>query len=337
MTEQRKLIRLAFEIQQRLQQRQATRYEEVFRKTQYLIENVDILKATSNTLASCVRRNWMASAAKLTERTTQGLRDIPYLTSEIESAVERCSAKVPSVRDIYEDILQAEAEFEQFEYRKDGDLLVVTTDEIELDDVYLGEFEIRLHVPELGQIKRHGTAYRIVAIDPHPAGSNDSVTHPHVSDEHMCEGDAGAAIEAALSNGRICDFFMLVRSVLTTYNPNSPYVALQDWYGTPCYDCGYSMSRDDSNWCHACENDFCPECISYCRRCDESTCRGCLEECPVCGDLICSSCMSTCPDCGKSLCKNCLEDNQCPCVQEREEENEDECADKTARAASGRK
>ena len=63
----------------------------------------------------------------------------------------------------------------------------------------------------------------MIALDPHPAALNDAVTHPHVSDERLCTGDAGAAIQAALAAGRVFDFFTLVRSVLVTYNPESPY------------------------------------------------------------------------------------------------------------------
>jgi hypothetical protein len=138
----------------------------------------------------------------------------------------------------------------------------------------------------------------------------------------MCEGDASAAITAALTNGRICDFFQLVTAVLTNYNPNSPYVALADWEGRPCYDCGYTMGGDDIHWCSSCENDFCDECTSYCRRCDDTTCRSCLEECSACGDLVCPSCKMKCPECGKLICKTCHEEQLCPCVQEREEQEE---------------
>jgi hypothetical protein len=47
-------------------------------------------------------------------------------------------------------------------------------------------------------------------MDPHPSSRNNEVTHPHVSGERLCAGDAGAAIEAAIASGRICDFFVLV-------------------------------------------------------------------------------------------------------------------------------
>ena len=146
--------------------------------------------------------------------------------------------------------------------------------------------------------------YSIVALDPHPAACNEAVTHPHVSDEGLCAGDGGAAIQMALANGRICDFFLLVQAVLTTYNSGSPYISLDNWYGTPCYDCGYSMDTEDAHWCEACEHDYCSECISCCEKCEGWFCRGCLTECEICGDLYCRGCMTTCPDCGRELCMN---------------------------------
>ncbi len=42
---------------------------------------------------------------------------------------------------------------------------------------------------------------------------------------------------AALTEGRLLDFFMIVRQVLQTYSPDSPYVSLDDWYGRQCSDC----------------------------------------------------------------------------------------------------
>ncbi len=100
--------------------------------------------------------------------------------------------------------------------------------------VYLGEFEIQLQLAGQGESHDHEELYRIVAVDPHPATSDESVTHPHVRDECLCAGEAGAAICSALTSGRICDFFLLVRSVLKEYNPKSPFVPLDKWNGICC-------------------------------------------------------------------------------------------------------
>jgi len=70
----------------------------------------------------------------------------------------------------------------------------------------------------------------------------------------VCEGDGAAAIKAALEEGRLCDFFSMVGSILNTYNPDNPYVALSDWDGVACYECGYVMDYESSYYCTYCDN-----------------------------------------------------------------------------------
>jgi hypothetical protein len=320
----RNLIRLAEKIHDQLRCLQGARFSEMLRRTGDMIENLEQLRRSKMLLVICNEKNWNAAAEQMSNRVVQNLRDLPYHATEIETIVEASKPKLPAIRDILADLQQAQNEFENFHYDEDEDLLVVMTEAIELEGYRLGEFEIRLHIGSMSQFKRHGAIYRVVALNPHPAACNDAVTHPHVSDEHMCEGDAGAAIEATLTNGRICDFFQLVTAVLTNYNPGSPYVALADWEGRQCYDCGYTMSEDNTHWCSSCDNDYCDECTSYCRRCDETTCRGCLDECTACGDLVCSSCKMSCPECDRVICKACHDEGECPCVQEREEQQQQE-------------
>jgi hypothetical protein len=225
------------------------------------------------------------------------------------------------VRDVLEELLQAEEEFEGLRYYPEDQILAVVTDAVELEGVYLGDFEVQLHIPALGD-PNFRSLYRVVALDPHPSVRNEAVTHPHISEERLCAGDAGAAIDTALAGGRICDFFILVRSVLTNYNRDSAYVTLENWDGAACHDCGSMMGEDDTYYCTSCDNDFCGECSSCCSRCDETTCLGCLEQCPICEDSVCGSCMTRCPECGERLCRRCREEARCPCLEE-EPENEE--------------
>ena len=81
----------------------------------------------------------------------------------------------------------------------------------------LGPFEIRLDWGSLSD----PNPYSVVALDPNSAASNDEVTHPHVKDEHLCEGEGHSAIRAALAECRLLDFFMLVSQVLHTYGQGS--------------------------------------------------------------------------------------------------------------------
>ena len=57
----------------------------------------------------------------------------------------------------------------------------------------------------------------MIALDPSPAASNSETTHPHVQTNQLCEGDGRSAIRHAMREGRLLDFFVLVRQILQTY------------------------------------------------------------------------------------------------------------------------
>ena len=286
-------------------------------------------------LALASGRNWQAAADRLLDRVTSCVRDLPYYVHEVENTVESSRTSMPTLRDILAELRQVQEEFGDLQYSPQGQYVSVTTEPIELENVFLGEFEIRVNLTKLCDSRRRD-AYRVIALDPHPAASNDSVPHPHVSDEHLCEGEASAAIGAALASGRLGDFFLLVRSVLTTYNSGSPYVPLEDWNGVSCYECGGTTNPDDSYRCHQCEREFCSECISFCRRCDESACAECLTSCPICGERTCESCMTRCGDCGEPLCRTCEEDGRCQCDQTQKGDEDEPEPDSTTQRAGQR-
>ena len=320
---QRQILRLARMIMDELAKRRAARHRLILGHIDQVIEEVGRLSSLRRQLEMAGNRGWNAAADKIIDDLGHCVRDIPYHSGEASRAIEGATPQEVALGEVVAELGQCQDEFDALEYKPDGTCLSITTDSIELEGVYLGEFQIALDISRLSQA-RHDSPYSIIAMDPHPASSNDQVTHPHVSGEHMCEGDAAAAIGAALASGRIFDFFSLVKGVLTTYNSSSPYVSLSDWEGRPCHDCGYNMGEDGSYWCSSCEEDFCSECMSHCNVCDESTCSGCLEECSACGDRMCPSCKTTCPDCHKVLCKSCLDDEQCPCIEERKEQQEND-------------
>jgi len=213
----------------------------------------------------------------------------------------------PTLRTVYEDLRQLREEFTAVKVDLRAKTISIETEPITLEDVYLGAFTIMLDLKALRSGSR-GNVYKIIALDPHPASSNEAVTHPHVRDQELCEGDAAAPLRSALSEGRLCDFFTVVRSVLQTYNSGSPYIALEHWDGLSCHDCGDTMDADDSHFCERCSNDFCESCMSYCRVCDESACRSCLETCGACDHSVCSDCLTACAICDEQRCKECLEE-----------------------------
>jgi hypothetical protein len=136
-------------------------------------------------------------------------------------------------------------------------------------------------------------AYRVIAVRPCPAAGNDEVTHPHVRDETLCEGDGSVPIRAALSQGRLLDFFILVNQILQTYNPDSAHVLLDRWDGISCRDCGWRMPRDEHGLCDRCEEPLCSDCSTHCQGCDRFICSGCVSECSDCGEHLCAQCLVT--------------------------------------------
>lgn len=331
----RHVIRLANDIQDHLvalSQSQALRWADSMR---YTVERLSQLNRIHHKLSLCQIRKYHAAAKQLQ---TQVVRILPDLVCEIEGLRQmdkRRPVIVPSLRDLVGEIQQIQQEFDRYEYNRKTQMLSVATEPIELQDIALGPFRIDLRLAELASLAGRDV-YDVKALEPHPAATDSGVTHPHVSHGRLCEGDASAPIRSALQEGRICDFFLLVRSVLQTYNAHSPYVSLTNWESQPCYDCGHGMNDDNRYYCESCENDYCDGCISYCRKCDRSICKGCLVECPHCQDSYCERCIDACSECRQTCCPSCLEDDLCStCKEERErKENEQEEREAAEQAVS---
>jgi hypothetical protein len=283
----------------------------------YALDNLDSRTAQLATVRHrwdlCQQHELYLAAAKVREELQELLRCLPADIEQVVRQMPPASDEHPvlPLAELVLELEHLEEEFGPWKYDKADNALFVTTESIALNDLQFGPFEIRLLLDHLGRPSRSG-CYKVVALDPHPAASNDAVTHPHVSDEHLCEGEAMAPIQAALAEGRLADFFILVRCVLTTYNPSSPYVSLDDWEGIACHDCGHVTDDGSRYYCDDCNHDFCDDCVGICHCCDESRCQGCLEECPACQESVCSHCLKRCRDCGERCCESCLEEDQCP-------------------------
>ena len=235
------------------------------------------------------------------------------------------SMQVSGPRDIAADLAALEAEFEKVDLNLQEKKLSVVTSDIELEDTYLGPFCIVLHWEEIG----HGPCYDVIAEDPHPADANDDVTHPHVSGETLCEGEGSTAIRKAIAQGRLLDFFTLVKQILETYNPESAYVAISRWNGgAECYECGYSMSQDESWSCERCSTTICNDCRTNCEECEATLCSGCSASCHDCDVTFCRRCLEFRPGTKILVCKQCLEkgdtsdDDETPTSPETEQSHE---------------
>lgn len=267
-------------------------------------------------------RNWIVAQTRME---TSLVRSLETLQQELSVLLNNLNSAKPvfkaSTRDIYGDLKSLKEEFCSLRIDRKRREITVETEAIELENIYLGPFEICLCYADLGTDA--SPSYRVVALDPHPASSNDSVTHPHVQDEGVCEGEAYTSIRSAFQQGRIYDFFMIVAGLLRTYNSASPFVSLDDWNGISCADCGTSTC-DDERWsCEKCDASLCDECHINCPDCDGAFCCECTTQCWSCEDRRCRSCIEVCSACLDEFCQSCLEENgKCePCHEKKTKSN----------------
>ena len=233
---------------------------------------------------------------------------------------ERNAPVVMSAAEIYRDLISLDDEFPEVRCDLDRGHLSAVTDPIELEEVFLGAFEIRLHFTHTP------LDYEIVACDPQPPRCCDHVTHPHVEDQSLCEGEGRAAIRNSLQQGRLADFFLIVRQILNTYNGSSAYVALDRWQGRDCPGCGSELNDEECSECEACGSDFCHACIRDCTVCGAFGCDDCQVQCPGCEESVCRHCLKECDRCGEPLCERCLDDKNCRNCQAKTKEDEQQSA-----------
>jgi hypothetical protein len=274
------------------------------------------------------QRGWRLAEKVLFRDLADALRRFQY---ELEGAVPRVEAHLVSRQEVrpgevFRDILALQQEFDGFEVDFENHELSVATEPIVLEGTYLGSFEISLDWSQIGDSRQ---PYRVVALDPHPAARNEEVTHPHVQEERLCEGDGRTAIASALNDCRLYDFFTLVSQVLRTYGRGSAFVELDDWNGAGCDSCGDIVNEEDQYCCQHCGNTLCTSCAVPCQHCQEFYCSECLRQCAACGEDRCHSCLRVCSGCRKRFCDNCLEEDQCRSCYEKthEEDQDDDSAD----------
>jgi hypothetical protein len=254
-------------------------------------------------------RGWNGAARRLTEELKDAIEDLA-------GALERCRVTLngheganvfATAQEIFADLLALPGEFPHFDYDHREKTLTAVTAPIAFDEVWLGPFAIELHWEGI-YYARHG-AYRVIAQEPNPSQLDEETTHPHVQGEVLCEGDAAPAIRRALAQGRLVDFFLLVRSVLGTYNPDSPYITIENWYGSRCEECDYTAASDEMSCCSNCDRRLCDDCYLSCAGCERCCCYDCRADCAVCQETFCNGCLETCSACSRPVCPNCRDIN----------------------------
>ena len=216
--------------------------------------------------------------------------------------------KTMGVKDILADIKAVEEEFGGYEWcHKQGSISVIT-EPITLLNVKLGRFKINLNVSSFKDPYESDGALYVSALDPNY--SHDYV-HPHVSEGGVvCLGEGVHIIRKALEEGRVLDYFIILKQLLNSYDAEGSYTRLESWGEhddedrMSCRDCGYDTS--DSYFCDCCEHSYCQDCYGHCETCDEGVCDTCRLVCVSCTCALCPACDSTnCTDCGSSLCESC--------------------------------
>lgn len=317
-------LRCAYQIQDTLRLTQQSVLHDHARWVMPVLEQFPQLAWLSTQLARAVSQPRYANAATIADRRLRRqlqatARDLRILSDQLDSSV---NLSTPALRDLLGELDQLDSEFGAWDYDDAVSELSVTTEPIRLEGIELGRFEVRLR---LGQpiTQMMGRLCWVEALEANPAASNSEVTHPHVSGGSICIGDAGPELLRALHDGRVCDFFLMVRSILCNYNPGSPYVALDEWYGEPCSDCGRTVHEDDRYVCDDCDRMFCDDCITSCQHCDKTICFDCVTTCRSCKESSCADCLTPCEAYGDAVCPDCLDDNQCTTCMETQHEQED--------------
>jgi hypothetical protein len=320
----KELVRVAGRVQRALEQLRKSRYMRCAAQLSLFAGALQDLVRHSRRLAVAVSRDWFVAAERSCKSAGRQLDEIPFLASNLQSLLDRRHREVPGLSVIADELRALQQEFDEVEFNHQQKALCVTTESITLEDISLGRFQVVLHLDDLNQMYQR-SPYRILALEPNPAANDSAITHPHVSNEVLCEGEGGAAIRAALEEGRLADFFSMVRSILTTYNPDSPYVPLADWDGTPCSECGYLMDRENVGYCSECGDAICDQCDRVCIDCGELLCSHCARECGICEQPLCRTCAKRrCAHCESICCQSCLEDGLCPnCKEESEDQDDD--------------
>ena len=253
---------------------------------------------------------WQLAVAELACNLRYEVARVRAELAEINQQLSNTPAmeKVASAAEIHRDLVALGDEFSDWSCDRANRTLSVTTAPIELAGVYLGPFEIRLYWDRI----RGGDAdtYRVVALDPRPSATRDDVTHPHVRQEELCEGEGRQPIRLALAEGRLLDFFLLVSNLLKSYNAESPFVSLADWFAESCADCGSLVDPEEHYVCTECESSLCDECQLSCGGCGDTFCSDCVGACDGCDDQFCQSCLRRCGSCRAHRCSNCLDDQE---------------------------
>ena len=137
-------------------------------------------------------------------------------------------------------------------------------DNVTLNDVWIGDMDVTMN---LDQFK-----VRVwnISVDTEEKGG---CQHPHVaSDGHICWNSHDEEAQEYHASGDFLALKDMIENLLRTYNPQSPYINLEDWengFGESCGDCGERWPSDELSYSERYGELLCPNCRYWCDRCEE--------------------------------------------------------------------
>ena len=170
------LVRAAQAVREQLHRLHASRVAEIGRQAGMAQDQLERLVTSRRRLRLALSRGWSAAAGKITQQIAAAVRDVPYTAGQVQQAVEAAEMKIPPLRELHADLRQLCEEFGGVRYSAGEQCLAAATEPIELEGIYLGDFEIRLDLRRLGDARSLHNAYAIVALDPRPAVTTPSRT-----------------------------------------------------------------------------------------------------------------------------------------------------------------
>lgn len=259
-------------------------------------------------------RGWKSATHFLKNSMISGLvkkvaNNFAVMESEL---LEENEIYVPTIRELWQEIKSLNGLFDDCQYRNNK--LSVMTKPITLKhkdiSIDFGRFRITFNFNTDTSHDSCGSRVYMEALEPNHAPAEESLVHPHVRGDEACLGEATELMQKPFARGQIESVFLILNSMLNTYNPGSPYRTMEEWYeeGHSCSMCGSELNEDESYSCNDCGISICDECSYWCSRCEEYYCESHAGfTCGWCEESVCGGCdHNECKGCSMSLCVSCV-------------------------------
>ncbi|MCA9443860.1 MAG: hypothetical protein KC964_23905, partial [Candidatus Omnitrophica bacterium] len=134
---------------------------------------------------------------------------------------------------------------------------------LEIEDVYIGDLEIHLNLDSFDV-----RVYNLTA----DLDIRGGYHHPHVdSSGDICWNGHDWEAETYHLAGDFLALRDLIDNLLSTYNPNSPFISLERWeegLGECCVSCGDFYPDDELVYVEYMDGCLCPNCRAFCNECN---------------------------------------------------------------------